>query len=234
MAATPPEFAKMVPGFDFLQGLVKNAGSVLPNIGQWVAPTLDPDELDKRIEELRTVQFWLEQNARMLAATIQALEVQRMTLSTLKTMNVQVADLRESLRIKLPEQAAPAAAPAAPEPAPARKPAARKPKAAATEASAAPAAAGVVDPTQWWGALTKQFTELAATAMKDATPESAQQLAGKLVKQSISAAEQTLKAGMAPAQQAAKAAADSVARTATGAKPARKPAAKPAPAKRAR
>jgi len=229
MAATPPEFAKMVPGFDFLQGLVKNAGSVLPNMGQWVAPTLDPDELDKRIEELRTVQFWLEQNARMLAATIQALEVQRMTLSTLKTMNVQVADLRESLRIKLPEQAA-EAAPAAPaEPAPARKPAARKPKAAA-EAPAAPAAAGVVDPTQWWGALTKQFTELAANAMKDATPASAQQL----VQQSLSAAGQTLKAGMAPAQQAAKAAADSVARSAAGAKPARKPAAKPAPAKRAR
>ena len=77
-------FTKLVPGFDFLQGLVKNAGSALPNIGQWVAPTLNPEELEKRIDELRTVQFWLEQNARMLGATIQALEVQRMTLSTLK------------------------------------------------------------------------------------------------------------------------------------------------------
>ena len=73
-------FTKLVPGFDFLQGLVKNAGAALPGIGQWVAPTLNPEELDKRIEELRTVQFWLEQNARMLGATIQALEVQRMTL----------------------------------------------------------------------------------------------------------------------------------------------------------
>ena len=52
--------------------------------------------------ELRTVQFWLEQNARMLGATIQALEVQRMTLSTLKTMNVQMEDLRESLQIRMP------------------------------------------------------------------------------------------------------------------------------------
>ena len=90
----------MVPGFDFLQSLVKNAGSAIPGIGQWVAPTLDPAELEKRIEDLRTVQFWLEQNARMLGATIQALEVQRMTLSTLKTMNVQMEDLRDSLRIK--------------------------------------------------------------------------------------------------------------------------------------
>jgi hypothetical protein len=73
--ADAPAFTKLVPGFDFLQGLVKNAGSALPNIGQWVAPTLNPEELEKRIEELRTVQFWLEQNARMLGATIQALEV---------------------------------------------------------------------------------------------------------------------------------------------------------------
>jgi hypothetical protein len=93
---------KLVPGFDFLQGLVKNAGSALPNFGQWVAPTLNPEELEKRIEELRTVQFWLEQNARMLGATIQALEVQRMTLSTLKTMNVPVDALRESLTLRMP------------------------------------------------------------------------------------------------------------------------------------
>src|SRR5882762_2050810 len=111
-------FTKLVPGFDFLQGLVKNAGSALPNIGQWVAPTLNPDELEKRIEELRTVQFWLEQNARMLGATIQALEVQRMTLSTLKTMNVQMDDLRDSLKIRMPgtEKAAPTAEKAEPQP----------------------------------------------------------------------------------------------------------------------
>src|SRR5207247_10174868 len=90
--ADVPSFTKLVPGFDFLQGLVKNAGAALPNMGQWIAPTLNPQELEKRIDELRTVQFWLEQNARMLGATIQALEVQRMTLSTLKTMNVQMED----------------------------------------------------------------------------------------------------------------------------------------------
>ena len=98
-ASTP--FTKLVPGFDFLQSLVKNAGAAIPGIGQWVAPTLDPAELEKRIGELRTVQFWLEQNARMLATTIQALEVQKMTLSTLKTMNVQMEGLRDSLQIQL-------------------------------------------------------------------------------------------------------------------------------------
>jgi hypothetical protein len=94
------DFTRHVPGFDFLQGLLKNAGAGLPNVGQWIAPTLDPAELDKRIQELKTVQFWLEQNARLLATTIQALEVQRMTLATLKGMNLPLAELKESLTIK--------------------------------------------------------------------------------------------------------------------------------------
>ena len=41
-ARTDPQRAT-IDGFDFLQGLVKNAGSVLPSIGQWVAPTLNPE-----------------------------------------------------------------------------------------------------------------------------------------------------------------------------------------------
>lgn len=183
MADTTANFTKLVPGFDFLQGLVKNAGSALPNIGQWVAPTLNPEELEKRIEELRTVQFWLEQNARMLGATIQALEVQRMTLTTLKTMNVQMNDLRDSLTIK--PAAEPAAAPKA------------TPKAKASsrgQAAAAPAAPQAVDPMQWWGALTKQFTELAASAMKDSATDAAKNLAGAMLKQSVDAAGQTIKA----------------------------------------
>ena len=114
----PTDFAKMVPGFEFLQGLVKNAGSALPGIGQWVAPTINPEELEKRIDELRTVQFWLEQNARMLGATIQAMEVQKMTLSTLKSMNVSMGDLRDAMTLKMPAAPAPAPSPA-PAPAPA-------------------------------------------------------------------------------------------------------------------
>ena len=109
-------FTSMVPGFDFLQGLVKNAGAAMPGVGQWIAPTLDPEELDKRINDLKTVQFWLEQNARMLATTIQALEVQRMTLSTLKTMNVSFGDLTEALKIRMPAETPRAAAPTPPPP----------------------------------------------------------------------------------------------------------------------
>ena len=188
-------FTTLVPGFDFLQNLVKGAGAALPGIGQWVAPTIDPDEIDKRIKELRTVQYWLEQNTRMLEATIQALEVQRMTLSTLKTMNVQMDDLRESMKIKMP-----AAAQAAPKAEPAPEPKAE------LEAAAAPAAApspGAVDPMQWWSALTKQFTELATTAMKDTGTDAAKTLAGALMKQSIDAAGQAVAKVTRPAAKTA-------------------------------
>ena len=167
-------FAKFVPGVDFLQSLIKGAGSALPGMGQWIAPTLNPEELEKRISELRTVQFWLEQNARMLGATIQALEVQRMTLSTLQSMNVPVAELGRVLQARMPQaaQPAPVAPPPAPPPAPSPTPAPLPP---AVEAPAGPAA---VDPMQWWGALTQQFSELAASALKDGPVDAMKGLAG--------------------------------------------------------
>ena len=225
-------FAKMVPGFDFLQGLVKNAGAAMPGVGQWVAPTLDPEELDKRINDLRTVQFWLEQNARMLGATIQALEVQRMTLSTLKTMNVSFGDLTESLKIRMPAQA-PEPVAEAPAPAPAPPPVAAAP--AAPEVPA-----GVIDPMQWWGALTQQFTQLAASAMQEGATDSARNLAGNLVKQGLDAAGETFRQAAAMPVAVAKTAGAAAQKLggrstpAAAAPPARQPAAKKKPAARRR
>jgi hypothetical protein len=174
-----PDFAKMVPGFDFLQNLMKGAGAGLPSMSQWIAPTLDADEVDKRIQELRTVQFWLEQNAKMLGATIQALEVQRMTLATLRTMNLPMNELRESMKLDPAAFTARAeAATRAPEPTPAPAP---QPEPAAAEAPPPPA----VDALQWWGALTRQFTELAAQALKDSPVEAATQMAGAAFQQAV-------------------------------------------------
>ena len=162
------DLAKMVPGFEFLQGLMKGGSAALPGIGQWIAPTLDPAELEKRINDLRTVQFWLDQNARLIGTTIQALEVQRMTLSTLQTMNLPMTDLRNALKIPprpepMAEMFSPSPSPA-PAPDPSPPPQARS--ATAQRGSSAPAAPAV-DPVQWWSALTQQFTELASKAMKD-------------------------------------------------------------------
>lgn len=193
MADSSNSFTKFVPGFDFLQGLVKNAGAALPGIGQWVAPTLNPEELEKRIEELRTVQFWLEQNARMLGATIQALEVQRMTLSTLKSMNVPLGDLSQALKVPPMPMGLPAM-PETPAMPTATKPAPKAGSSSKSKKEAEPAAAlPTVDPMQWWSSLSQQFTQLAANAMKDTATDAAKNLAGAIVKQSFDAAGETLK-----------------------------------------
>ena len=158
-------FGKFVPGFDFLQNLAKSASnglgstssnSAVPNLSQWLVPSLNVEDLEKRIEELKHVQFWLEQNSRALSATIQALEVQKMTMQTLKGMNFTMGT---------PGSAAPAAAatPApSPEPTASAEPAPEPAKAADEKP-----AAGVVDPLQLWGSLTQQFQTIAANAFKE-------------------------------------------------------------------
>lgn len=196
MMPSGTDFAKMVPGFDFLQGLMKGASAGLPNMSQWIAPTLSPEEIDKRIEELRTVQFWLEQNAKLLGTTIQALEVQRMTLSTLQTMNMPLAELRKALEITLPGGGGKSGA---------KRESAREPAAKAGAKSGARAAARgetkgeskseskagappAVDPMQWWGALTQQFTDLAAKALRETAADAARNVASSVVKQSVDGA----------------------------------------------
>ena len=199
--ATPFEFAKFVPGFEFLQNLAKGATQnipQMPNLGNWVAPTLNVEELDKRIDELKAVQFWLDQNAMALKATIQALEVQKMTLATLKGMNFNMGDVANAFKLKaadtmmsgvqkVTDTAAGAAgavsgvagavtgvasgmASMASDVASA---ATAKRSAAKAEAKAAAPGGGVIDPLQWWGALTQQFQQIAASAMKDAARQTA-------------------------------------------------------------
>lgn len=198
-------FGKFIPGFDFLQNLSK-AGqppAAMPSFSHWVAPTMSVEEIDKRIEELKAVQFWLEQNNRALSATVQALQVQKMTLSTLKGMNVNLTDLAKAFPFAAGAAAAvapadgasnlsgwplsgaaqPAAQPtseppaqpsAAPEP---DAPKADTPKAEAAGAGAAPdsaaQAANMATAMQWWGALTQQFQHIAQQAMQDPAQQQA-------------------------------------------------------------
>jgi hypothetical protein len=156
-------FGKFIPGFDFLQNLAKGAGA-MPQLAQWVAPTLSVEELDKRIGELKNVQFWLEQNSRALAATVQALEVQKLTLATLKGMNLNIADMA-SRSAAASQAAAAAAAPATPEPA--TSPAAESASAEPAPPPDGAATASLVEPLKLWGALTQQFQQIAASALKE-------------------------------------------------------------------
>lgn len=226
-------FGKFVPGFEFMQNLARQAAGgltqgvqqatpQLPNLGNWVAPTFNVEDLDKRIQELKTVHFWLEQNSRALVATIQALEVQKMTLATLQGMNVSMGDVANAMKLKtadamasmagfaglgakLAEGASPAQPSAAPvadaagsagklggtqfagleipprhpsasEAVPVAEPSTTPRQTVSEQMATAPSpdtaaatapAPSVVDPMQWWGALTQQFQSIAAQAMQE-------------------------------------------------------------------
>jgi hypothetical protein len=171
-------FAKFVPGFDFLQNLAKGATQAvpqMPNLSNWIAPSLNEEELDKRIAELKAVHFWLDQNSKALGATVQALEVQKLTLATLKGMNLSMGEVANAFKFKtadtthdpaskVPEKAAEKAAEKMAERAQAEAEAPAEP---VSKPAPAAAAAGLVDPMQLWTALTQQFQHIAAGAMKE-------------------------------------------------------------------
>ena len=178
-------FAKFVPGFDFLQNLAKGASqgmTQMPGLSNWIAPTLNIEEVEKRIAELRAVHFWLDQNGKALAATIQALEVQKMTLATLNGMNVRMADMAEALKVKPQATQKQAEAPAE-DGKDKGKGSDKGPGRASPKAKPGNGAAGAspVDPLQWWGALTRQFQEIATNAMQDAAQQSGGQSAATMV-----------------------------------------------------
>lgn len=196
------EFTRFVPGFDFLRNLVPQglagtpAAPSAPNVfQQWLAPTMDEAEVQKRIDELKTVQFWLEQNGRALQATIQALEVQKMTLSALKTMGQGaqemaqgVADAFSGAQKGAHKDTQKGAGDDAAPPQAQNAAAASEAPTSGTDNAAATAShmleAGMAEmqhiqgqALQWWGALTEQFQTIAAKALDDIGQQVSQQQA---------------------------------------------------------
>lgn len=69
---------------DFLKSMWGSMGMPLPGI---VTPTLDANELEKRITDLKAVEGWLKTNLGMLQMTIQGLEMQRSTLAAVQAIS---------------------------------------------------------------------------------------------------------------------------------------------------
>jgi hypothetical protein len=103
--------------------------------------TLDPAELEKKINELKSVESWLKLNLSMLSSTIQGMEVQLATITTLQQFMTT------------------------------HQGAAKQATDAAVETQAAPAQASTEAAQAWWNMLTQQFGQLAAaTSATMATP----------------------------------------------------------------
>jgi enoyl-CoA hydratase len=60
-------------------------------------PSMSPEEINKQITDLKAVESWLQLNMNMLRSSIQALEMQSATLSTLQTMGDNFAQTMKSM-----------------------------------------------------------------------------------------------------------------------------------------
>lgn len=106
------------------------------------APTVDLEELDKRIADLKAVEQWLTVNMNMLQGTIQALEIQRGTIATLKAIGAPMA-AAAGLRVS-------------PEPGT---------NEAGVGATPLPFTDPGLSPGAWWNLLQNQFNQVAAAAL---------------------------------------------------------------------
>ncbi|KVD36897.1 PhaM family polyhydroxyalkanoate granule multifunctional regulatory protein [Burkholderia ubonensis] len=157
------EMIRMTPfgGMGAFPGATHGLPPSLSGMSDMMAPLASVEELDKRITDLRAVEQWLKLNLGMLQSAIQAMEVQRATLATLRAFGAFA-----QTSMSAAEDAAVAAAKAAATPLGDTQQAA--PEGAQADAppegeSAAQNAA--FDPAGWWNLLQAQFNQLASLAM---------------------------------------------------------------------
>jgi hypothetical protein len=148
-----------IPTASSMVQFAQNLPQTLPSM---IAPTLDVEEIDRRIADLRAVEQWLNLNVSMLHTTIQSLEVQRNTIATLRSFGgVMLSTM--SKPGELPAMPVGATAPVT---APAAAPtlARRRSKHPHKSPAAVPAGTLPLNPAAWWNTLQEQFTKVAAAA----------------------------------------------------------------------
>ena len=168
-----------IPALPSAGNLASMASRIPQQLPNMFAPTLDVNELEKRIADLRAVEQWLELNGNILRTTIQSLEVQRATIATLKGITgAMMAPMsgRSDTSPRLPPNPPPEvalglaamkaeesnAARAAPAPEARKK---SKPRAIAPLPTPSAAVAEPLNPAAWWNMLQDQFTKIATAAV---------------------------------------------------------------------
>jgi len=167
-----------MPGMTDTLEFVKNlwGGMQIPGTMPGMPPLpgagMSVEDLDKKIADLKAVEAWLTLNQNMLHGTIQALEIQRGTLATLKAMGDSMAQAMGQTKVgestvapfaQFFAQMAQTATPPAqtpPTPTPPPPPAPDAPQAAPDAAGAAMPAA-----VAWWNLLQDQFRHAVASTI---------------------------------------------------------------------
>jgi hypothetical protein len=218
----------MTDTLDFVKNLWGNL-----NVPGVTGPSLSTEDLDKRISDLKAVEAWLNMNLTMLRGTIQALEVQRGTIATLKSMSASMAQAMNqqggSGAGALPFQAffnppgaggqaaapQPAQQPQSPQP-PQQQAGAAGPAGAGTQAAGElpQAVAAMPAAVAWWNLLQDQFKQAVASTMSPEAMAGAATMAQDAAARFNAAAKPAAKADAKPdAKPAAKPAAGQPAET---------------------
>ena len=232
MRMTP--FGAAFPGMQ--PGTAQGFPSPLTAMSDMMSPLMSVEELDKRITDLRAVEQWLKLNLNMLQSAIQAMEVQRATLSTLRAFGAfaqasMTQPAQESgqtggaspwgTSASRTASASGSASGSAPSGAAESESETKRAEAATDTASPGAAEAPGFDPSAWWNLLQSQFNQLAAFAMTQPSASADGEAAAASGSQKKSAAE-----GAAASN------AKGAASPGGAPKPSAKPAAKRAPARK--
>ena len=78
---------------EFVRNMWSRMGFTLPGM---VTPTLDVDELEKRIGDMRAVEGWLKMNLSMLQMAIQGLDMQRAAIAAVHAMSQPMQSMQDS------------------------------------------------------------------------------------------------------------------------------------------
>ena len=158
-----PGVGVMSDTFDFVKNLWGTMNLPGMNLPGMAAPTLSVEELDKKISDLKAVEAWLNVNMSMLRGTIQALEVQRGTIATLKSVGASFSAAvkqQPASEKSLLESSPYASAFLFPNADVTRA----EPEPASEEASdSAASAASAANPLAWWNILQDQFKHAVST-----------------------------------------------------------------------
>lgn len=167
-----PGVGVMTDTLDFVKNLWGSMNMPGMNLPGMAAPTLSIEELDKKISDLKAVESWLNVNMTMLRGTIQALEVQRGTIATLKSVGASLSaiakqepgpETEKSLLASSPYASAFLYPNASGSTTSKAKPASPPPE--EPEASESPLSmASLSNPLAWWSGLQEQFKQAVSTA----------------------------------------------------------------------
>ena len=75
--------------FEFMQKMWNPMGFPIPGM---IAPTMNVEDLDKKIAELKAVETWLTMNTGFVQMTVKTLQMQRAGLESLQAAGKAAAD----------------------------------------------------------------------------------------------------------------------------------------------